>query len=221
MANTSADPTRLATPASYRSRALPVFRKVALRSPLNMQASFSEALKYRRSAQRFGSLDDNDLGDWLYYCASVQNINAEDSNRQQRFVGSFGALHPAHILLGRPDGQWSAYLPSEHCLGLLEVELETAVAIRNRAMDFFDSSGATIVALLVDADLVASYYENATSLVLRDSGVLLGHGALVAAALKLPFRILGGTGSPFLERLIPSLPFKAIASGLALIGSKD
>jgi len=80
---------------------------------------------------------------------------------------------------------------------------------------------ATVVALLTNGDLVENYYENASSLILRDSGVLFGHGALVAASLGVSFRILGGTGGLLLEELIPDLPFRPVATGLALIGGRS
>jgi hypothetical protein len=59
---------------------------------------------------------------------------------------------------------------------------------------------------------------NPLSLLLRDAGVLLGHAALVAASLGLGFRILGSTGTPFVECLVSGLPFRPVATGLAWVG---
>jgi len=160
-----------------------------------------------------------DLATWLYYTGSVQSVHAVDSNRQRRFVGSFGALHPAHILLGTPHSEWYAYLSEEHALGRLNVNADAAGELRRRAMQLFNAPEAILVALLSDEDLVANYYGNGSTLVLRDAGVLLGHAALVAAAIGIAFRILGFTGSTPLEQLVCDLPFRSKASGLAFVGS--
>jgi len=158
------------------------------------------------------------LATWLHYTTSVQAINAEDPNRQRRYVASFGALHPAHILLGNPDGSWYAYVPGKHVLGDLETDPATSEALRTKAQECFQAQDATLVVLLADLDLAAHYYLNPLSLLLRDGGVLFGHAALVAASLGLEFRILGRTGTPLVERLVQDLPFRPVATGLAWVG---
>lgn len=158
------------------------------------------------------------LATWLHYTTSVQAINAEDPNRRRRYVASFGALHPAHILLGSPNGSWNAYVPGKHVLGDLETDPATAEALRTKAQECFQARDATLVVLLADLDLAAHYYLNPLSLLLRDGGVLFGHAALVAASLGLEFRILGRTGTPLVERLVRDLPFRPLATGLAWIG---
>ena len=103
-------------------------------------------------------------------------------------------------------------------MGDLHVDPPTAAALRAKAQQCFQTEDATLVALIGDFDLAAHYYLNPLSLMLRDSGVLFGHAALVAAALGLGFRILGSTGSPLVERLVMDLPFRPVATGLAWIG---
>jgi hypothetical protein len=159
-----------------------------------------------------------DLATWLYYTGAIQYYHAEDPNRQRRFVGSLGALHPAHIILGEPNGTWSAYIPERHALGHLHVDEDVASKLRTRAEQYFKSAIAILIVLVSDSNLVENYYQNADGLVLRDAGVLLGHAALVAAALGFTFRILGGTGGRLVEEVVRDLPFKPVATGLALIG---
>jgi hypothetical protein len=93
-----------------------------------------------------------------------------------------------------------------------------AADLSARARDCFRTEEGTLIVLLADADLVDHYYLNARSLMLREAGVLLGHGSLVAAALGLGFRILGASGTPLVERLVPDLLFRPAATGLAWIG---
>ena len=220
MANTEEEPTRLAKPGRTKRRPLPVVRKIALPEPFPLATSFILALAERRSAERFAPINLSDLATWLYYCSSVQSVHSDDRNRQQRFVGSFGALHPAHILLGNPDGKWFTYVSDEHVLGELIVDAEVAFELRDKAEQLFAAPEATLVSLISDTELAANYYEKASGLILRDAGVLLGHAALVAAALGIGFRILGSTGGTLLEKIVCDLPFRAMASGLAWIGGR-
>lgn len=219
MANSDDNPIRLATPGDYRRAPLPTKDVIVLPSPRYLSTSFVQVLAARRSAKTLGPVTISDLGDWLFFTASTQTINLEDSNRQRRFVASFGALHPAHILLGFPDGLWFAYCPLKHCVGLLSIDERVSEQLRSKARLHCDCPDATLVALLADYDLVCNYYEHAHGLLLKDAGVLLGHAQIVAAALGLGFRILGSTGAPELEQLVSGLTFRTVATGLAWIGA--
>jgi hypothetical protein len=218
MENTEKEPIRLEEPGPYQRAELRFVQEVALPPPLQLRGSFVAALAKRRSAEVFAPIAVQELATWLHYTASIQAVNAEDRNRQRRFVASFGALHPTHIVLAGPDDNWTAYVAARHALGQLRVNPQMATSLRGRARDCFPTEEATLIVLLTDADLVDHYYLNAQSLMLRDAGVLLGHGSLVAAALGLGFRILGGSGTLLVERLVPDLEFRPAATGLAWIG---
>ena len=221
MTITDEEAIRLDGSARTKRLPLPVIHKTPLPRPSSIPTSFLLALAERRSAEHFVPIPLGDLATWLYYCASVQSVHSDDPNRQRRFVASIGALHPAHIILGSPNGKWSAYLSEEHALGDLIVDAEAASQVRGKAMQLFGSSEATLVALISDRDLVGNYYANASALMLRDASILLGHAALVAAALGLAFRILGSSGTPSLENVVSNLPFQPMATGLAWIGKRE
>jgi hypothetical protein len=221
MTNTEPEPIRLDQSSPAKRRPLPITRKIPLPNPSPIPTSFRLALAERRSTEQFVRIPLNDLATWLYYCASVQSVHSDDPNRQQRFVASFGGLHPAHVVLGDPNGKWSTYLSEEHALGELVVDPDAASQVWNKAMQLFSAPEATLVTLISDRDLVANYYENASGLMLRDAGVLLGHSALVAAGLGLGFRILGSSGSSSLESIVYNLPFRPMATGLAWVGGKE
>jgi hypothetical protein len=218
MASIEDEPIRLETPRPYFRLPIPVLQETRLPPPIEHQGSFIAALARRRSAEAFTPISTSELANWLHYTTSVQAVNAEDPNRQRRYVASFGALHPANILLGSPNGSWNAYVPERHALGDLEIDPAAAAALRTRAQQCFQAHDATLVALLSDFDFAAHYYLNPLSLLLRDGGVMFGHAALVAASLGLGFRILGSTGTPLVERLVRSLPFRPVATGLAWVG---
>lgn len=218
MASTEDEPIRLATRSVTKRSRLPIIRRIVLPEPRPIEISFILSLARRRSTEKFGAINFVDLATWLYYCSSVQSFHSEDANRQQRFVASFGALHPAHILLGDPNGEWFTYVAEEHVLGEIAVSAQTALNVRNTALQLYAAPQAMLVCLVSDLDLVERYYDNARGLILRDAGVLFGHCALVAAALGIGFRILGSMGS---EQIVLDAPFRAAATGLAWIGSKE
>jgi len=220
MANIDAEPIRLAPVAPARRCQIPVIQKILLGEPKQISTKFTDALRARRSAENFGTISPEDLSTWLYYAASIQSVQTSDTNRQRRFVGSFGALHPAHILLGTPEQRWFTYVSAEHSLGELSVHSEISSALRAKAMQFYCAENATIVGLLCDVDLVNTYYGNASDLVMRDAGVLLGHASLVASSVEIAFRILGATGSGLMERLVCNLPFTPLSVGMALVGAR-
>ena len=218
MESTEKEPIRLENPGPYQRAELSFIREIPLPPAQQLRGSFFAALAERRSPDVFTPIAIQELATWLHYTASVQAINVQDRNRQKRFVASFGALHPTHIVLGGRDDRWTAYVPAKRVLGELRVDATTAASLRARAREYFHTENATLIVLLTDADIVDHYYLHARSLMLRDAGVLLGHGSLVAAASGLGFRILGACGTPFVERLVLDVAFRPAATGLAWIG---
>lgn len=221
MTNIDREPSRREHVTSRCRLIFPYHPKTALPRPGRISTSFAAALSLRRSANEFVPIEASDLSTWLHYSASVQAHNASDPNRQQRFVPSFGALHPAHILVGSPTGKWSVYLPNEHALGGLMVNEAIAFKLRRKATELFNTAHASLIALVSDSDFVAGYYDDALGLMLRDGGVLLGHASLVASALGLGFRILGCVGKGMSDKLVRNVPFRGTAVGLAWIGGKN
>lgn len=211
--------TRRLPPGGYIRRQLPVASAVQLPPPLSSNCSFAVAIHGRESAGTFLPPTMAELSTFLHYVAGIRSMDANDANRQKRFVASMGALHPTHILVHLPDVGWRAYLPEEHALGRLEVNEESSERLIELVEQHLTGHHAAILCLLSDCDLAANYYDNYVPLLLRDAGVLLGHASLVAAAHDLAFRILGRTGTIAAESLIPRLPFRTLATGLALLGA--
>jgi len=218
MENIEGETIRLETPGCYRRRPVPCQGIVELPQPSVSPFLFSDVLKRRRSADSFLPLSKEGLSNFLHDVASLQQLDLSDGNRQRRYVASMGALHPAHLLLYRPRKGWFAYLPERHALGVLAVNQDSATAVRDIVREHHPSETATVLCLLSDCELAGNYYEHYVSLLFKDAGVLLGHASLVAAAHNLAFRILGRNGIKAANALIPGLPFKSLASGLALLG---
>jgi hypothetical protein len=212
------EPIRISSPKQHRCRWPRFTNLTKLPPPRGVDRSLLSILSTRRSATTFGPLSLEDLSSWLYFTASSQDRNREDENRKRGFAPSFGALQSTHFLVGTPANSWSLYLPAEHCLAHLDDVLAAGRNLRSLAMGLFEAPAACTLALVNDDDLVSDYYEHPESLQLREAGVLLGHGALVAEAWGLPFRILGALGSPWSNALLANVPVKLTATGIALLG---
>jgi hypothetical protein len=220
MENIEKDVIRL-EPGKYRRRPLPWQETLSLPKPLHSSLQFFEVLKRRRSAQSFPPITNASLSNFLYAVGSLQQAHLDDSNLQRRYVASMGALHPTHIVIHRPGTGWFAYIPEKHSLGILNVNKDSAVSVLQLVQQHYPSETATLICLVSDRELAANYYENYVPLLLRDAGVLLGHASLVAAAHDLAFRILGRTGAQATEALVTGLPFKPLASGMAMLGGPE
>jgi hypothetical protein len=219
MTSIEAGPVRLATPRAYQRPPFPACEVKALPRPKAPRESLLSALLQRRSADSFLPIDLNLLATWLYFSHAVQSVNEKDHNRQRRYVPSFGALHVNHVVLGWPDHSWFVYLPEKHALGKLTVDVSAARKLRESTEDHCTAPDAVLVLLLSNLDLASAYYDHYDDLVAREAGVLFGHASLLAAGLGVAFRILGSTGSPWAERLIPDLPFRGRAAGTSWIGA--
>ena len=218
MASIDADPIPRTDRGAYRRLELSIAQEEALPEPAILEVSQDEVLSRRRSASRFGAIRLEELSTWLKFTCGLQARGVGDSNRQLRFVGSFGALHPSHVLLGDPDDSWATYIPERHSLGRINVDRGAARELRRRAEECHPGEYGTLIALVADLDLAESYYVQPAPLLLRDGGVILGHGSLVAAAIGIPFRILGVIGIGIIESLLLSAPFRCYGTGLAWIG---
>jgi hypothetical protein len=205
----------------YKRKPIPVRCTLPLPAPVEALCSFDDVLEYRRSADTFRPPSLTELSVFLYGLAAIRSVDRKDPNRQKRPVASMGALHPAHIILHVPSAGWVVYLPDQHCLGELCVCEQSSQQLLQLAEEHMPGHDGTIICLISDCDLAANYYEHYEPLLYRDAGVLLGHAALVAAAYRLAFRILGRTGTQAAETLVNEIPFTPLATGLALVGSRQ
>lgn len=218
MVSIDKDARRRAYPGHYRRSPIPFSGRTALPPPIQSEKPFSEVLSTRRSGEYFRSLSDQQLANFLAATAGIRQLNSKDPNCQRRYVASMGALHPAHIILYRPKSGWFVYVAEENLLGKLSPDESAARELLDIAAEVDPQLSSTLVVLLSDLNLAENYYEHCVPLLLRDAGVLLGHASLVAGAYQLNFRILGRTGVGAAERLVPQIPFSALATGLAVLG---
>ena len=216
MANIELPIKRKAVGVHERVR-VPFISRHSLPLPIGISGSFRLALELRQSACDFPPLSETSLATWLHFTSGIRAISGSVPIHQRRYVASFGALHPTHIIFGRYEAGWFVYDPESHEARNLQVNPDAEKHLWTEAQRCFAAESGTLIVLVADQDLAEQYYENPETLLFRDSGVLLGHASLVAAALGLSFRILGATGSPWVDRLT-DWPFNATAVGLAWLG---
>jgi len=213
---------------SPRPRAAPEFDEAVqfpesidtpLASPESMaDASFRDVILRRRSGTAFATINPIALSSLLWYSVRTQAVNSEDPARELRPVPSAGALHPIHLLLSSDSSTWQRYVARRHSLSRLPVAAEPAAQIWSEVRSILDPGQGVVILLLADLRLASSYYDHPETLLLRDSGCLLGHLGLVAEALKLSYRILGPTGEPWASALRPDLSDSVVGVGMAIVG---
>jgi hypothetical protein len=214
------DAIRRPQPGKYERQSLPILSSTPLPAPHRANCTFATALGKRVSADSFGTPTNEELSDFLNEVSRIRFVDRDDRNRQKRCVASMGALHPAHFLVYRSMTGWQVYVPEEHALGKLSINEANSKRLLDLVDEHLPGHQAAVISLLSDCDLAGNYYENYAPLLFRDAGVLMGHAALVASAHGLPFRILGRTGTDVAESLVRGVPFRPLATGLALLGSK-
>lgn len=181
---------------------------------------FAAVVEMRRTRYSFAPLLDDQLGALMQLTCRVRATLAGPLSFAQshRPVPSAGAIHPVHVVLHRPgDAALLRYDPFEHGLSQLDTSLDPA-ALRAAMHEVIDAPAGTLLLFVAEPGLTASKYEDATSLVWRDAGVLLGTFAMAAEALSLSFSPMGVTGEPWASQLIPGAPLVGV--GAAFLGAR-
>ncbi len=215
------EPRPLPRPQIYSPYIWPNGASIRLAHPVHLpDISFVKAISSRRSKRTFAELADLELGNILWLTCRVQ-ASVESGHGfmlTQRPTPSSGAIHPIHILINSPESKtWWRYDAFEHAL--VEVKgAESALAdLRSVASELLPIELATLFFFVAEPGKTASKYKNASSLVWRDAGALLGTLALAAAALELAYCPIGLTGNRWAAKLDPKGQLAGV--GLAALGS--
>lgn len=215
------DPSPRATPARYVPHRWSVAQSIALSTPSIARGDVFAALGRRRSGVQFQTLSREALGELLWHVMRVDAIAPSPFGfeQEQRPTPSAGAIHPIHALIAEPGAESvTLYHPRWHQLDVLADSEGVYRGLRAQAHSLYAGAvNATVLAFVAEPGLTAAKYENATSLVWRDAGVLQGTMALAAEGAGLPFRLLGATGdaqvAPLAEQGV------LVGVGLALVGT--
>lgn len=215
------DPSPRATAAPYVPLQWPVLRSITLANPSIVHSDLFQALARRRSGAEFQPLARDALGELLWHVMRVDALSPSTLGfeLEHRPTPSAGAIHPVHVLISAPGLDAAVlYRPRLHRLDVLAGSESVCRELRLLAQQLYQrADGATVLAFVAEPGLTAAKYEDASSLVWRDAGILQGTMALAAEGLGLAFRLLGATGdaqvSPLAEQGV------LVGMGLALIGA--
>lgn len=181
---------------------------------------FSEVLDTRVSHREFGSVDDHQLGSFLWMACRTRGVGASNLgfDLEHRAAPSAGAIHPIHVVVKRPgDDRWWLYEPRTH--QLLEIKHAPAklAGLYDLSLQVLQGDQAIRFLFLAEPGKTLGKYQDGCSLVWRDAGALLAVMALTATAQGLSFCPLGITGEPWASALTDQ--GKLVGVGLALLGS--
>ncbi|HDY6082168.1 SagB/ThcOx family dehydrogenase [Pseudomonas aeruginosa] len=181
---------------------------------------FIEVLDARASHREFGSIDDHQLGSFLWMACRTRGVGASNLgfNLEHRAAPSAGAIHPIHVVVKKPgDDRWWLYESRGHQLHELKHAPDKLADLYHLSLQVLQGDQAIRFLFLAEPGKTLGKYQDGCSLVWRDAGALLGVMALTATALGLNFCPLGITGEPWASALADQ--GKLAGVGLALLGS--
>lgn len=215
------NPNPLETPSQYKPYEWPSKDLEHLPVPAELTLpSLEKVIEGRRTRRSFGQLNREQLSSFLWL--SCRTLTKGDDGIgfpiTQRPAPSAGAIHPIHLILGEHEDRWHRYDPDNHALSKIRSDGCVLRGVWPAAKKVVKPEDGTILVFVAEPGKTYAKYESADSLIWRDAGVLIGHMALVAEALKLNFCPLGITGEPWVSELDDQQHLVGV--GLAILGSK-
>jgi len=194
---------------------------VDLSEPLEFNLpSLSEILDRRYSRRDFAPLSIQNTGFLLWYVARTISLewSSIGCEVEHRSCPSSGGLHPVRILVHTPDNYCYLYYSRHHKLKRCVFESSFSKQLRDDACVVVPASDATLIQLVAEIGKTNSKYENPSSLIFRDAGVLIGYMSLVAEALGYNFCPLGITGDRHISKYDQNRLLVGV--GLAWLGAR-
>ena len=183
-------------------------------------ADLFDLLETRKSRRKFRHMKTQDISSLLWFTSRHIGSYPEDSNRVKTPIPTAGALASVRIFVLEPSGQVWVYEPMGHKAGVLPVPIEIYSRIHKAANEFFNIGEGTLLLFAASRPFISKYYEYPDSLILRESGVLLGTLGLVAEAFKLAFCPLGTTAEDWLNLILGTSEQLIIPVGAAVVGRR-
>lgn len=183
--------------------------------------SFAEIISRRRTRYELGVPPGQAVEDLLRLTCQVQMQLDSPLGfpLSRRPVPSAGGIHPIHVVLHAPgSNQVHRYDPIQHGLRRIESTFDTH-ELRCAMHDVVPALQAVLLLLVAEPGMTAAKYADASSLIWRDAGVLLGGLIFAAEALGLNFVPLGVTGDPWAGKLVSRPGLCGVGAAFIGLGS--
>lgn len=198
-------------------------RPLPVPQPMN-GISFSEVLEQRRSERVMGPATFEMVGNLFWYGARVlaEYDDPKHGHIQRRPAPSSGGLQCADIIVSRLDGISGIHLydPTSHALCEISPSYPSLMAeYHAEIVDAFPESKGCVTTLLADHRKADAKYDNAESLLLRDSGGLMATLQLCATAMGYCYCFAGNLGTTLCKAIL-AYPNSRISVGAGVFGSR-
>ncbi|MYF66521.1 MAG: hypothetical protein F4182_02870 [Gammaproteobacteria bacterium] len=184
------------------------------------ECSFLETLNARRTAVG-GPLDLDDLSSLLWHSMLLRERKYDGRFGipwESRSAPSGGGLHPIEVLclsLGERERD-GLYRGKDHALLKMHGGQRARALNTASVAELTGATAGTTLQFVADWSKLTACYENAESLLWRDSGALTACICLVAASLKLTAAPLGRIGTDILRAAGIREPF--VGAGAVHVG---
>ncbi|MFZ6654730.1 nitroreductase family protein [Undibacterium sp. TJN19] len=198
----------------------PTGDSVVLPQPTFSKQSFVDVISTRRSQRVFGAITEQDISKlfWLSSHAISKTPSGFGYDLSYRPVPSAGAIHPLHLLILPVQAKhWQLYNSFTHSLIEIPTGMPASLDAIQEVSSYVQPQNGAIIWIAAEPGKTASKYENANSLIWRDTGALIAQLGLVATYLGLNFCSLGMTGNSWARMLDQHELICGV--GVALIGS--
>jgi SagB-type dehydrogenase family enzyme len=199
---------------SYEGLALPAV------GPLGI-ADIHHLFGERRTQRSFKPTTLGELSSLLWLTGRVQQTGGSQLGfpLTHRPCPSGGSIHPIHLVFHLEEQtRLARYDPWRHELAVVPQSEQLASSMRSAATGLV-ADGGTVVALVGEPGKTFAKYAEASSVIWRDAGVLLGYLALAAKALRMNFCPLGITGEPWAGQL--DQQGRLVGVGMGIIGGVE
>lgn len=170
---------------------------------------FINVLTQRQSRRSFSSpLNNIQISTLLHYTLKIKKIECDINGNiiwnhsNVPSAGGLASIDTFVVSKYKGSKQLFFYNPYRHSLNLLNIKNEDVDTIIQLANQVIEAQNSTLFIFAAQAETIFSKYQNAESLIWRDSGVIYMGLGLMAEALGLNSCALGITFEPILSEIL-------------------
>ncbi len=171
---------------------------------------FGDVISNRKSVRQFHAVSLAQLSELLWYTAKVKSFHLQENGYilTHRGTPSAGARHPIDIIVYQPNLLGSEYFyyynPFNHSLNPLLGSEKLSAGLVPHIDLIVPLQQGMLIWFVAHQERTSAKYENAASLVWRDSGALINSIQLTCTAMCLNCCPSGSLGEPYISNFFSS-----------------